>query len=165
MAKDPAFLFYSGDFMSGTQFLTDEQVGKYVRLLIAQHQCGHLEEKHMLQICKTYDKDVFSKFDKDINGLFYNQRLENEIIKRKKYSESRSKNRASKTDISFSYQSDMENENRNENRNTSETEKIQHGKNGKSVINFAAQGGDILARRVAKRTQEIAKRDRKKNNP
>ncbi len=50
MAKDPAFLFYTGDFSTGTQFFTDEQVGKYVRLLMAQHQIGHLEEKHMIKM-------------------------------------------------------------------------------------------------------------------
>ena len=109
MAKDPAFLFYTGDFSTGTQFFTDEQLGKYIRLLMAQHQLGHLEEKHMLIICKSYDKDVFSKFDKDEQGLYFNKRLENEIVKRKKYSESRSKNRKSENDISKSYDSHMEN--------------------------------------------------------
>lgn len=113
MAKDPAFLFYTGDFTTGTQFFTDEQVGKYVRLLMAQHQLGHLEEKHMLLICKTYDKDVFSKFTKDSNGLYYNERLENEIVKRKKYSESRSENRKKKNDISETYVPHMENKNKN----------------------------------------------------
>lgn len=113
MAKDPAFLFYPGDFTTGTQFLTDEQVGKYIRLLMAQHQIGHLEEKHMIMICKTYDKDVFNKFDKDKDGLYYNKRLEDEIVKRKKYTESRSNNRSNKNNISKSYDKHMENENKN----------------------------------------------------
>jgi len=53
MGKDPAFLFYSSDFTIGTQFMTDEQVGKYIRLLCAQHQTGHLDEEHMtgLMLC------------------------------------------------------------------------------------------------------------------
>jgi len=38
MGKDPAFLFYSNDFDQGTKFFTDDQTGKYIRLLIAQHQ-------------------------------------------------------------------------------------------------------------------------------
>ena len=109
MAKDPAFLFYPGDFSTGTQFFTDEQVGKYIRLLMAQHQHGHLTEKHMIQICKSYDNDVFSKFEKDDAGCYYNQRLENEVIKRKKYSESRAKNRKSEKNISESYVYHMEN--------------------------------------------------------
>ena len=32
MAKDPAFLFYPTDFMGGTQFFTDDQLGKYLSL-------------------------------------------------------------------------------------------------------------------------------------
>ena len=42
MAKDPAFLFYSNDFLTGTYTMTDEQVGKYIRLLCLQHQKGEL---------------------------------------------------------------------------------------------------------------------------
>lgn len=94
-AKDPAFLFYPDHFTSGTQFFSDEQTGKYIRLLCAQHQHGHLKEKHMMHICRTYDEDVFSKFVKDEAGLFYNERLELEMERRKKYSESRSDNRNS----------------------------------------------------------------------
>lgn len=118
MSKDPAFLFYTGDFSTGTQFFTDEQVGKYVRLLMAQHQLGHLEEKHMIQICKSYDKDVFSKFVKDRDGLFYNKRLDDEVIKRKKYSISRSENRKSKNIISETYDEHMENKNEIKDNNT-----------------------------------------------
>lgn len=117
MAKDPAFLFYPGDFNTGTQFFSDEQVGKYMRLLMAQHQHGHLPENHMLMICKSYDKDVFNKFIKDKDGLWYNERLEIEIIKRKNYSKSRSENRNSapkEKNISSTYDPHMENKNRNE---------------------------------------------------
>ena len=46
--KDPAFLFYSSDFLSGTMLMTDEEVGKDIRLLCLQHQKGHLKEKDML---------------------------------------------------------------------------------------------------------------------
>jgi hypothetical protein len=95
MSKDPAFLFYTQDFYTGTVFMTDEQVGKYIRLLCLQHQTGHLEEKHMLNICKTYDVDIFSKFIRDDKGLYYNERLENEINRRLNYCESRRKNKLS----------------------------------------------------------------------
>ena len=115
MSKDPAFLFYSDNFQSGTQFLSDEQIGKYIRLLCAQHLHGHLEEKHMLFICKSYDKDIWDKFDKDDVGKFYNVRLEKEILKRKAYSESRSNNRKDKIKkvkkTSKTYVKHMENEN------------------------------------------------------
>jgi hypothetical protein len=44
-------------------------------------------------ICGTYDNDLFEKFTKDADGLYYQQRLETEIERRKKYSESRRENR------------------------------------------------------------------------
>ena len=130
MAKDPAFLFYPSDFLTGTYTMTDEQVGKYIRLLCLQHQIGSLTEKHMLNICKSYDEDIYNKFTTE-NGKYYNARLREETKKRKAYSESRSNNRKSKKtkNISLSYDTTyvqhMENINVNENKdlNTS-NEKI-----------------------------------------
>ena len=53
--KDPAFLFYSSDFLSGTMLMSDEEVGQYIRLLCLQHQKGHLKEKDMfLRESKLY---------------------------------------------------------------------------------------------------------------
>jgi hypothetical protein len=115
--KDPAFLFYSSDFLTGTMFMNNEQVGKYIRLLCAQHQIGHLNEKDMLNICKTYDKDIFEKFTKDEAGKYYNVRLESETNKRIAYSNSRRINRSTKQkdmmNICKSYDEHMENENIN----------------------------------------------------
>ena len=99
MSKDPAFLFYTSDFLTGTSFLTNEQIGKYIRLLCHQHQNGHLKEKDMLKICVTHDEDIFSKFAVDEAGLYYNERLEEEVTKRKAYSESRRNNRKKKEDV------------------------------------------------------------------
>jgi uncharacterized protein YdaU (DUF1376 family) len=117
MSNDPAFLFYTGDFTTGTQFFTDEQVGIYIRLLMAQHQHGHLSDKQVKMICRTHDEDVMLKFEKDSDGKFFNKRLEDEIFKRKKYSLSRSENKKGKTKdmliISKSYDNHMENENEN----------------------------------------------------
>lgn len=123
MAKDPAFLFYPNDFDAKTKFFTDEQVGIYLRLLIAQFQHGHLSERQVNHICKTHDTDVLSKFDRDADGNYYNERLEFEIERRKKYTESRKLNRNRKNksshmkNISDSYVQHMENENENENSN------------------------------------------------
>ena len=114
--KDPAFLFYSSDFLTGTMFMSDTQIGKYIKILCTQHQKGHLSEKDMLKICKRYDKDIFEKFVKDENGKYYNIRLEKEIEKRSAYSKSRSDNRKNKINfenICFSYVKHMENENIN----------------------------------------------------
>lgn len=119
--KDPAFLFYSSDFITGTYFMTDEQVGKYIRLMCMQHQKEKLSEKDMLKICKTYDEDIYNKFIKDEQGYYYNKRLLEEIEKRKAYSESRRNNRKGKNkkeeketdmnNICNSYDEHMENEN------------------------------------------------------
>jgi hypothetical protein len=123
MAKDPAFLFYSSDFLVGTLTMTDEQVGKYIRLLCLQHQKGVLYEKDMLNICKSYDEDIFSKFSIE-DGKYFNERLLSETQKRVKYSESRSNNRKSEKNnvhmniISKTYDQHMENEIVNENINT-----------------------------------------------
>ena len=118
MAKDPAFLFYSNDFLSGTYTMSDDQVGKFIRLLCLQHQKNYLSEKDMLNICKTQDEDIFCKFIKDDKG-FYNQRLRDESEKRKSYSESRKNNRKKKDmkNISETYEQHMENENENINEN------------------------------------------------
>ena len=117
MSKDPAFLFYSSDFLTGTLLMSMEQKGKFITLLCIQHQKGHLSEKDMLHICGSYDEDVFTKFQKDEQGKFYNIRLEEEVDKRKAYCESRRNNRKKKEDvnnISSSYVEHMENENENE---------------------------------------------------
>lgn len=146
MSKDPAFLFYSSDFLTGTSLMSDEQTGKYIRLLCLQHQKGRLSEKDMLKICLTYDEDIFSKFTKDASGLFYNQRLDAEVNKRAKFSESRRKNRLSGNkenkqhntssthdnhmiNTSKSYVKHMENENVNENININDNKKGGVGEN------------------------------------
>ena len=114
--KDPAFLFYSSDFLTGTMTMDNEQVGKYIRLLCLQHQKKRLTKKDMLKICETYDKDIFDKFIQNEDG-FFNERMEEEMVKRSKYSESRRKNREGKgkkeDNICKSYVPHMENENEN----------------------------------------------------
>lgn len=110
--KDPAFLFYSSDFLSGTMLMSDEEIGQYIKLLCLQHQKGHLKEKDMLNICKTYNEDIFSKFKQDEEGNYYNERLEEEVIRRKNYSESRRNNRKKKNsqdEQKETYEEDMKN--------------------------------------------------------
>ena len=98
--KDPAFLFYPSDFLTGTMTLDNQAVGAYIRLLCLQHQQGHLKKKDMSIICNTYVEhntnildDIIDKFDVDEQGKYYNARLEEEIYKRFKYAESRRNNR------------------------------------------------------------------------
>ncbi len=114
MAKDPAVLFYTSDFLSGTFTMDNEQVGKYIRLLCLQHQKGKLSEKDMLSICKAYDSEIWDKFKFD-DGLYYNDRMYNETIRRQKFSESRRNNAKSpkKESTSEAYAKHMETETEN----------------------------------------------------
>lgn len=142
--KDPAFLFYSNDFLSGTMLMTDEETGQYIKLLCLQHQKGHLKEKDMLNICKSYNEEIFSKFKKDKDEKYYNERLEYEVNKRKAYSESRRNNRRKKEtyekdmkNICNSYEEHMENENVNENINKNNSKRGSKGKKEEEKIHFA----------------------------
>ena len=90
--KDPAFLFYSSDFIVGTLYMTDEQVGKYIKLLCMQHQKGHLKPVIMDSICDKEDTEILEKFKKDIEGNYYNQRLDKEMKRRITYTENRLNN-------------------------------------------------------------------------
>jgi vacuolar-type H+-ATPase subunit I/STV1 len=111
MSKDPAVLFYTSDFLSGTFTMSNEQVGKYIRLLCLQHQKGKLTEKDMLSICKAYDDEIWCKFIKE-DGVFYNERMYNETVRRQKFSESRRNNAKSPKNDSTSkaYAQHMETE-------------------------------------------------------
>lgn len=51
MAKDPAFLFYSKDWLEGTMELTAEEKGVYIDLLAHQHQKGTLPSETK-RLCK-----------------------------------------------------------------------------------------------------------------
>jgi hypothetical protein len=110
MAKDPAVLFYTSDFLTGTMTMTNEQVGKYIRLLCLQHQKNFLTEEDMTNICNSYDKHIYSKFT-HADGVYFNERMREEKLKRINYSQSRSGNRSGKTKekiISSTYVPHME---------------------------------------------------------
>lgn len=81
MAKDPAFLFYTSDFVTGTMFMSNEQVGIYIRLLCAQHQQGGMIEKSVFNSLVGDMKIIKSKFIEVEDG-FFNERLMEEIEKR-----------------------------------------------------------------------------------
>jgi uncharacterized protein YdaU (DUF1376 family) len=117
MAKDPAVLLYTSDFLSGTRTMTNEEVGMYIILLCLQHQNGKLTERDMLSICKTYVEAVYSKFDL-VDGYYINKRMYEEAEKRSKFTESRRNNASAKHMLKhMGNHMEDENENINENRN------------------------------------------------
>ena len=85
MAKDPAFLFYSSDFLTGTMFMSNEQLGIYIRLLCSQHQHGGLIDKTSFNSLVGQHDIVKHKFIETESG-FYNERLAHEMHKRTKKS-------------------------------------------------------------------------------
>src|SRR5690606_14200753 len=87
MAKDPAFLFYSSDFITGTSDLTFEEKGQYITLLCLQHQKGRLTKRAIDIAIGNVSDYVLSKFEIDENGNYFNIRLEKEAIKRKEFTE------------------------------------------------------------------------------
>ena len=87
MGKDPAFLFYSSDFITGVSDLTMEERGQYITLLCLQHQKGRLTPKAIKIAVPDATADVLAKFEIDDNGMYFNSRLELEADKRKQHSE------------------------------------------------------------------------------
>ena len=132
--KDPAFLFYTADFYAGISDLTMEERGQYITLLCLQHLKGHLSKKNMQIAVGAVSADVLKKFIKDQDGLYYNERLEIEVNKRKKYSETLSANaksgwekrNANANAIAYANaeQTHMQSENENKNVNKSINDNI-----------------------------------------
>ena len=122
--KDPAFLFYPGDWIAGTMLMTLEERGAYISLLMCQFNNGHMTIDMMermishMKFIEIWPK-IKGKFIEDENGNFYNDRLEFEQIKRRKYVESRGKNRkqVKKDSNEFHMIAHMNNHMENENEN------------------------------------------------
>lgn len=88
MAKDPAFLFYTSDFILGTSLMSHEDTGKYITILCYMHQKGRLSEDGIKKLLRcSVSPDLKGKFKIDENGLWYNERLEQEIARRKRFTE------------------------------------------------------------------------------
>lgn len=94
MAKDPAFLFYPGDWLGGTQGMSLEEKGAYIDLLVLQFNRGHMTSHMIGQTVGQVWDNIKVKFKQDEEGLWFNKRLDEEKIKRKNYTNSRKNNRS-----------------------------------------------------------------------
>ena len=117
--KDPAFLFYPGDYLRDTQCLSEKSQVAYDRIMC----------EHMRNICISQQQiNFFTKRLTDeektelmfllteVDGGFQITWVADSILKRRSYSDSRRKNRTSKhKDISSTYDPHMEIENEIEN--------------------------------------------------
>ena len=132
MAKDPAFLFYPGDWLGGTMLLTRHQKGCYIDLLMAQFNYGPLSLEQIKILLGTDQASwtvLQAKFKKDANGNFFNEKLATEIEKRKNFVSSRGDNKRGKTkSYNKSCENHMINHMENENVNKDENEISSFGK-------------------------------------
>jgi uncharacterized protein YdaU (DUF1376 family) len=87
MAKDPAFLFYAQDWITGTLTMTMEERGQYITILSVMHQTGRMDEKTIRFLVGNVSDNLKAKFSIDKDGKWFNERLEDEIEKRTKFSE------------------------------------------------------------------------------
>ena len=87
MAKDPAMLFYTKDFLTGVAFLSMKERGQYITLLCYQQQLGHMSRQQMETAVGKISPDLWDKFVEDEHGLWYNVRADVEIGKRKAHCE------------------------------------------------------------------------------
>ena len=84
--KDPAVLFYTSDFLSGVSLMTMKERGQYITLLCLQRERGHMTAAEMQRAVGKLSDEVRSKFAEDEDGKLYNERMEQEIEKRKAHS-------------------------------------------------------------------------------
>jgi uncharacterized phage protein (TIGR02220 family) len=97
MAKDPAFLFYPGNWLKGTQLFSRSHKGAYMDILMAQFSNGHLSINDIKQVLgvdyeNMWESKLKLKFKVDDKGLYYNDFMENVMIKREEYTKGRINN-------------------------------------------------------------------------
>jgi uncharacterized protein YdaU (DUF1376 family) len=92
MAKDPAILFYTSDFLTGTMIMSHEQVGIYIRLICFLHQHGGEMTLDAFNAFIGTHEIIRSKFRVTEDGMVYHHRLTQEMAKRSKKSSSLSDN-------------------------------------------------------------------------
>ena len=138
MSKDPAFPFYAQDFLTGVAYLTDAEIGIYIKLLCKQWTDGQIPKKRLgLFLRAEWDdlsEELKSKFD-DKGDYLINPRLEAERAKRTAFKKKQSingkkggrprkttKTKNPKESQSISQKKPLENESEYENENGYEKE-------------------------------------------
>jgi uncharacterized protein YdaU (DUF1376 family) len=129
--KDPAFLFYPNDWIGGTMGMTFEEKGAYMQLLMMQFNRGHMTSHMIAQTVGQLWVNLKDKFTQDKQGLWYNERLEEEKQKRKAFTASRFNNLSGKNQYTKNtghkkghMSSHMENEDVNVNESINKDENV-----------------------------------------
>ena len=115
MAKDPAFLFYPGDYLRDTQNLGEAAQVAYDRIMCEHMRNICISQKQLNFFTKRMnesDVDELMFVLEECEGGFHIPWVSESITKRKQYSESRRNNRKGKktNNISSTYDKHMENE-------------------------------------------------------
>lgn len=139
MAKDPAFLFYPGDYISGTMYLDFECKGAYMDLLMLQFQKDHMTLHMIKQVLGHKFEHIWSlisdKFQEK-DGFYWNERLRVEKEKRIKFCNSRRDNRNTQNAEGSHMSSHMENVN--------SINKYNKGVNRKKIKGVVFEGDDVM---------------------
>lgn len=121
MAKDPAFLFYPGDYLRDTQCLSEAVQVAYDRIMCEHMRNICISHAQLNFFTKKLSSEEIAELKMvltEVDGGYQIEWVAASILKRKSYSASRSKNRQGKQkhmkDISDSYVPHMENEIENE---------------------------------------------------
>lgn len=129
MAKDPAFLFYPGDYLRDTQCLSESVQVAYDRIMCEHMRNICISHAQLNFFTKKLSADEIEELKMvltEVEGGYQIEWIAESIAKRKDYSESRRKNRSSvKKDmshISSTYDNHMVNENEIESGNEVKTE-------------------------------------------
>lgn len=139
MAKDPAFLFYPGDYLRDTQTLSEKTQVAYDRIMCEHMRNICISKQQLKFFTKKLSEDEIEELLyvlTEVNGGYQIEWVAESINKRKAYSESRRKNRSSKSkkdkiNISETYVEHMENENEIENK-----EENKEGESEREMIQF-----------------------------
>jgi len=123
MSKDPAFLFYPGDYLKDTQLLSEKTQVAYDRIMCEHMRNICITQQQLKFLTKKLTPEEFEELKMvltEVDGRYQIDWVAESISKRKAYSESRRKNREGKKqkhkkNISYTYEKHMENEIENEN--------------------------------------------------
>lgn len=100
MPKDPAFLFYPADASEDTQFMNRLERGAYFDILKAQKRFGKFSIETLRKVLGNDFESCWPALKpclKEIDGFYFIEWVAEKIEERKRFSESRSKNRKKKT--------------------------------------------------------------------
>ena len=88
----PAFQFYAQDFLTGVMYLTNEEIGIYIKMLAKQWTDGKIPKKRLGFLIgvswENLPDELKSKFE-DLGDYVINNRLEKERMKKNNFLQKR----------------------------------------------------------------------------